>query len=303
MGSMGRKTFLPNDCGRDKLRGSQYPVDRRGQRRCSYEHMDIQERLWQSEQRRILGRSLRMLELLKILVEAALKLLDPAAIEKLRHEGKQRELGTALFRLYIDLVDLVIQGERLIELVQRVVEHKSLIRYSANWRGQYGDNLRIAVERQAAVVEKFSATFASLFGPLVAVDSEAAEVIARVMGVKGTFLDNVAKTLLWRGHLPVEVAKDEDSLLQAEHLRLTTDNIFTEFLPVLDEWSDEHYEQAQLYLNAASHHLIQLKESASKLRASLETYFSLKDVLPELRHDDRRVVFHIQKPEKGGTEQ
>jgi hypothetical protein len=241
-----------------------------------------------------------MLELLKILVEAALKLLDPAAIEKLRHEGKQRELGTALFRLYIDLIDLVIQGERLIELVQDVVEHKSLIQYSANWRSQYCDTLRIAVERQGAVVEKFSATFASLFGPLVAVDSEAAEVIARVMGAKGTFLDNVAKTVFWRGRLPVEqVAKDESSLSQVEHLRLTTDDIFTEFLPVLDEWSDEHYEQAQLYLNAASHQLIQLKESASKLRASLETYFSLKDVLPDLRDDDRRGVFHIKKPEKG----
>ena len=118
-----------------------------------------------------------MLELLKILAEAVLKFLDPVAIEKFRREGKQRQLGTCLFRLYIELMDLIIRGERLLELVGDIVEHKGLIRFSKNHRERYSDLLRIAVERQAVIVENFSRAFAGLFDPLLAIDAEAIEVI------------------------------------------------------------------------------------------------------------------------------
>jgi hypothetical protein len=104
-----------------------------------------------------------MLEILKILTKAALKLLNPEAIEKFRREGAQRKLGTSLFRLYIGLMDLIMQGESLLKIVQDAVEHKSLINYSANWRNTYNEQLRIGVERQAAVVEKFTTTFAQFF--------------------------------------------------------------------------------------------------------------------------------------------
>jgi len=225
-----------------------------------------------------------MLELLKILAEAALKLLDPEAIEKFRREGKQRELGTSLFQLYIGLMDLIIQGEGLLKLLGDIVEHKSMIRYSSNWGSRYSGQLRIAVERQAAVVEKFAITFAGLFAPLIAVDAKAAEVIASVMGIKTQFLNQVS-TVLWRGHLPLEqVANDETALAQVEHFRDLQRRIFKDFLPSLTEWSDDHYEKAQLYLSIAGVQLTQLRASAAKLKASLETYFSLKDVLPELRN-------------------
>jgi hypothetical protein len=225
-----------------------------------------------------------MLELLKILAEAALKLLDPAAIEKFRREGKQRELGTSLLQLYIGLMDLIIQGEGLLKLVRDIVEHKNMIRYSSNWGSRYSGRLRIAVERQAAVVEKFAITFAGLFAPLIAVDAEAAEVMASAMGIKTQFLNQVS-TVLWRGQLPLEqVASDEAALTQVEYFRDLQRKIFKDFLPSLSEWSDDHYEKAQLYLNIASVQLTQLRASAAKLKASLETYFSLKDVLPELRN-------------------
>ena len=224
-----------------------------------------------------------MLELLKILTEAALKLLDPAAIEKFRREGKQRKLGVSLFRLYINLVDLIIQGERPVEFVSDIVEHKGLMRYTSNWLSQYSEKLRVSVERQAVIVEKFSTTFFGLFGPLIAVDSEAAEVIAHVLGIKTLFLDHVTKTVLWQGHLPLEqVASDEMVSNQVQRFRHLARKVDTDFLPVLDEWSDEHYEKAQLYLSTASEQLKQLRESAAKLKTSLEKHFSLKDVLPEL---------------------
>jgi hypothetical protein len=223
-----------------------------------------------------------MLEILKILTEAALKLLNPEAIEKFRREGAQRKLGTSLFRLYIGLMDLIMQGESLLKIVQDAVEHKSLINYSANWRNTYSERLRIGVERQAAVVEKFTTTFAQFFAPLVAVDAEAAELIASVMGIKTQFLDHISG-MLWRGRLPLEqVSDDEEVLTHVEHLKALQRKIFTDFLPALAEWSDEHYEKAALYLDAAREQLVQLRASAAKLKKSLETYFSLKDVLPEL---------------------
>jgi hypothetical protein len=225
-----------------------------------------------------------MLELLKILAEAALKLLDPAAIENFRREGKQRELGTSFFQLYIGLMDLIMQGEALLKLVRDIVEHKSMIRHSTNWGSRYSEQLRIAVERQAAVVEKFAITLAGLFAPLVAVDAEAAKIVASVLGLQPQSLDRVS-TVLWRGRLPLEqVANGETVLTQVDHFRGLQRRIFTDFLPPLAEWSDEHYEKAQLYLNIANEQLKQLRASAAKLKASLETYFSLKDVLPEVRN-------------------
>ena len=108
------------------------------------------------------------------------------------------------------------------------------------------------MERQAAVVEKFAITFAGFFAPLIAVDAEAAEIIASVMGIKTQFLDRVS-AVLWRGHLPLEqVVNDETALTQVEHFRDLQRKIFTDFLPSLAEWSDEHYEKAQLYMNTAS---------------------------------------------------
>jgi hypothetical protein len=208
--------------------------------------------------------------------------LDPAAIEKFRREGKQRELGTSLFPLYIGLMDLLMQGEGLLKLVRDMVEHKSMIRYSSKWGGRYSEKLRIAVERQAAVVERFALTFAGLHGPLVAIDAEAAEIIASVKGINPLFLDNVS-SVLWRGQLPLEQVRDEAALTPVEHFRNLQKKIFTDSLPPLAEWSDEHYEKAQLYLDPASEQLKQLRASAAKLKTSLETYFSLKDVLPELR--------------------
>jgi hypothetical protein len=180
-------------------------------------------------------------------------------------------------------MDLIIQGEGVVKLVRDIVDHKSLIRYSASWGNRYSERLRIGVERQAGVVEKFAITFAGFFGPLIAVDAEAAEIIGSVMGIKTQFLDHVS-AVLWRGHLPLEqVVNDETALTQVEHFRDLQRKIFTDFLPSLAEWSDEHYEKAQLYMNAASEQLVQLRTSAAKLKASLETYFSLKDVLPEFK--------------------
>src|SRR5215469_3451873 len=121
-----------------------------------------------------------MLDILKVLVEAALKLLNPEAIEKFRREGKQREVGTKLFVLYVGLVDLFPTADYLIETLKRMFEIRDWVLDGKSISRRYASRLQNIAERQSEILDRFERALAELRGPLIVIDAEAANLIKTI---------------------------------------------------------------------------------------------------------------------------
>jgi len=225
-----------------------------------------------------------MLEILKVLVEAALKLLNPEALEKFRREGKQREVGTRLFGLYVGLVDLFPQADILIKRLKHIPEIRGMI-LDKKWI--YNTNclrLREIAERQSEILRRLERPLAELRGPLIVIDAEAANVIEAITWAKSSLLETLI-SLLEHARLPMEVPalnlKERDfERLFAERSDLR--EIEQEALPPLEDWSENDFVRAAKYAKEAEQQLSQLREACQKLRAGLESNFSVKEILPEL---------------------
>jgi len=95
-------------------------------------------------------------------------------------------------------------------------------------------------------------------------------------------LDGRLPPILLSDPKPIAIPErfDNDMLLALQ------DHVLSESLPPIAQWTEEHYERAALMIKTAENDLTQLKEIAAKFKSSLETYFSLKDVLPDLPRAD-----------------
>jgi len=94
-----------------------------------------------------------MYDLLKILLDAAIKAFNPEAIERFRREAKQRALGTSFFRLYIALVDMITNGEQLLIVLRRVTRRKARIQASATEANLENQALVRILQRQSEKLE------------------------------------------------------------------------------------------------------------------------------------------------------
>jgi hypothetical protein len=227
-----------------------------------------------------------MLDILKVLVEAALKLLNPEAIEKFRREGKQREVGTKLFVLYVGLVDLFPTGDYLINTLKRIFEIRDWVLDGKSISRRYASRLRNIAERQSEILDRFERALAELRGPLIVIDAEAANLIKTITFAKASRL-RMLISLLGEGYLPIEVP----DLIPKEPFEKRLDledewdlerRIAKEALAPMENWSQEDLERAAKYAKEAEQQLSQLREACQKLRTGLESNFSVKEFLPEL---------------------
>jgi len=242
-----------------------------------------------------------MLEIIRMLVEAILK-LNPKAIEEFRREGKYRELGTQLFRLYNRLNDLTAQGQKLIETLRDMVAHKSLLNSRAELKEVYTERLQRDSQNHAQDVQRCADALVALREPLMAIDAQSAHVMEDLFMRKACLLECV-RHALERGHVPPEdlisdkidlsvfhkpaytVGQDyflmfdqasDDDLVGFDPLSA---KVMRDSLPPLDQWSDEDYQRVEQYLKIADEQLARLLDVAPKLRTNLLNAFSLKDVL------------------------
>jgi hypothetical protein len=95
VGLDGKKSFLPNEMS---ARQAECPVDRRAQSICSYEHVDIHERLQQSEHsRRVAWQVLQEIR----------HVLEILGDQRIPYEGERKRFraeGDFLVRALVDLI-------------------------------------------------------------------------------------------------------------------------------------------------------------------------------------------------------
>ena len=225
-----------------------------------------------------------MLEILKILVEAALKLLNPEAVEKFRREGKQREIGTKLFGLYAGLIDLFPTADYLIKTLKRMLEIKDCVLDGKYMSRQYARRLLEIATRQSEILKRLERPLTELRGPLIVIDAEAANLIQAITFAKANLL-RMLIDLLASGYLPMEVSdlipKEPFGKQLENGLDLET-RIAKGALPPMESWSQEELVRAAKYVEEAEQQLLQLREACQKLRTGLESNFSVKEILPEL---------------------
>jgi hypothetical protein len=220
--------------------------------------------------------------------------LKPASIERRIKEHKTKELGTELFLLYISANKIIAGGHDIIgslEIYTRMTRHISHggDEYALTFNTFVGK----AIIHQKDNIIKFAESAARLSFELDLVSAEAQRELRRLLSGKFNALNNLLE-ILTEGDFPV--GSDEFLIPEADDFndrvlkRLSIEARKVPMISYTKPWDENVFPKIESYIASHEPHdrLKRIEVAAETLKASLEKYFSVKDIL--LSIGDRRLV-------------
>lgn len=221
-----------------------------------------------------------MIELIRTLVEIMVQALP--RLKTVRNEKLHHELGVELFILYTQLNETTLIAESIIDSLERYT-HKMADEDDGNPNDPDTTTLVAALKAQHHNLQNILDSLESNATVLQIIDSASFNRLFRPLRQKEISLRDVLRRPMLRSEFshPLLMMKLERLPLDPPHkYKFTESHVFAR-----DPWGPEVYLKISQYLREyrPRKRLSEISDALTGMRASLEEYFSVAEILPEVR--------------------
>lgn len=231
-----------------------------------------------------------MLETIGAIVQLLEKLLPALDYGKWKREQRMKELGVELFRIYVHLNEILVNGREvqgsIRVYISRMEQHLSTGDDEYALTG--GQWIAHRIRQQQHSIAQLGRALQRVGPQLQVIDGSTYARLMPLMSGKLNVLDSLL-AVLSAERLPLrEVAEEE--LLQLQSLRglpelnslkALRDRMLSESVPTSEPWDKSVYHKLRSYVNTggADERLDAIERLLERLKAALEEHFSITDVL------------------------
>jgi hypothetical protein len=213
-----------------------------------------------------------MIDLIKVFIEEAFKLLDIPKLLKARKQTELAKLGADLFALYSSLNKIIVMGNRIVDRIEGIIEIKE--RYEKEGRVDEpipALNLIQVLEQQGMNLAAFSGPFVRLAGSIDVIHPDASRKMMRFLSIKTGAITFLTAILRNPEKIPLFAVKPEQAREGQKPKSVT----------LAERISAEDVKTLKRYLKQEDPRrgLAQLEGIARELHKALTDNFKIEDVL------------------------